>query len=53
MDFYADSGERFAGKVSFLGLYESDDAIFGGMDGEILRHIGARAGNLCGSCLAN
>ena len=53
MDFYADSGEGFAGKVSFLGLYEGDDAIFGGMNGEVFRHIGTWACDFRGTSLAN
>ena len=52
-DFDADAGQGFAGEVSFLGLNKLDDAIFGGVDGEIAGHVSAWACNFRSTSLTD
>ena len=53
VDFYADAWKGAAREVGLLSLDEGDDAISGGVNGEIARHIGAFASNLSGTSLAD
>ena len=51
--FYSNPWEGFAGEVVLFGLDEGDDTIFGGVDGEIARHISTLASELRSASLAD
>ena len=53
MNLDADTGEGLAGEVGLFGLDEGDDAVSGGMDGEIAGDVGSLASNLRGASLAD
>ena len=53
MNFDASAANALAGEMAFLGLYEDDLAINGGMNREVAAHESARASELGCASLAN
>lgn len=52
-DFDAGAGDGFAGEVGLFGFDEGDDAVFGGVDGEIAGEVGAGTGDFGATGLAD
>lgn len=53
MNLDTDARERLAGEVGLFGFDEGDDAVLGGMDGEIAGDVGPLASNLRGASLTD